>query len=767
MRSLLLSGLFLLLARAALAEDAGPREEIVKKVRYLLTTQKEQERAQLLAELTGQKDLDWASVKAGLQAGPYYQDPLSTEFGERHSLKHLGLHFTGEDKRERGFSIYLPKSYKAGAKMPVLIYLHHESYNQSFGDMRGAVMLARYRDVCEKEGILFAAPSTNSGAEWWTPDGRRLIRWMIEELKLRYSLDEDRIALMGAMDGGSACWLLGQEMPDTFSCLMPMSGNPIEMAESFRPLFMGVLDRTDILMGVCGKDNGGWDLAPYLDALKPMLGHGIRITMSIWPMAAGDFRYLTDVLPHTVRFTLERKRNPMPEEVDIETDLKEGQRSLWLQLDGIDPEGEEAGFLPSSLFTWTPKGSEIPTPKAGINVEARPDWPCGLAVTGSQDQAQRSGIEPGDVLLAIDGVEVRKAEEVPPLIQKHKFEEDVRFSLAREVAEEDADAFRKKQERYLKRYARRLEMEKAGQEVPEDIDDVEEGGGEEEQGTGETEISISEGGASAGGSESAGGSASPHGGAKDKKKAFVFFDRYVRLRRPEGPLVRADFGATWDPHFRESGVKLANVLAYGPAWRAGLRNGDVIVAVGDTKVTKVRDVNGFFETFDFKGFVDFTVHRPTGEGQHEERQFTVRWEAPKSGRVDAKWNKSEKIMNVSVRDVASFTLLFNEEMLKPGEPFHLMINGVPYGDLTNPAGASEDDPHEKMIERAKVQGWTPDPAWALRQGVERRDRSLVFGGKMTFDVSALRPGFAETRARADKRRKEFGARLEEARKARG
>ncbi|MGH7162686.1 MAG: hypothetical protein ACREID_04320, partial [Planctomycetota bacterium] len=291
MRSL--SALILLAALAA-AEEPPVREDVVKKVRALLSTTKESERASLLAELKGMADLDWPSVRKGLQTGPYYQDPLATEYGDRSSGRHLGVSLTGEDKRERGFACYVPRSYKAGVKAPLLLFLHHDSYHANPGDRVGPAM-AGFREACEKEAILFAAPATSQGAEWWTPEGRRLVAWTLARIKERYNVDEDRVALLGVVDGGSGCWALGQEIPDTFSCLMPMTGNPIDIAETFRPLYLGTLDRMDVLMGVAGKDNGNWGLPEYLAALKPMFDQGLRMTLAVFPRAAGDASYLSDV----------------------------------------------------------------------------------------------------------------------------------------------------------------------------------------------------------------------------------------------------------------------------------------------------------------------------------------------------------------------------------------------------------------------------------------------------------------------------------------
>lgn len=754
---------FLTLLPAWALADEPVRDDVVKKVRALLSASKESERKKMLEELEATPDLDWPSVRKALETGPYYQDPLVTEFGERASGKHLGATFTASDKRERIFHLYVPKSYKADKPAPVLFYLHHDSWNNVFGDTRGSTALARFREACERDGFLFVAPSTNQGCEWWTDDGKEFVRFTLQQLKARFNIDENRIALMGAQDGGSACWLYGQEMPDTFSCLMPMAGSPIDIAESFRPLFLGTLDRMDVLMGVGGQKNGDLALREYLAALQPLFDQRMRLTLAVYPEAAGDVRYLGAVTPLAVRFLLERKRNPLPDEVDIDSDVP--LRSLWLENGGPDPEGPKSHQLPSTLFRWTVRPAEKPVPRMGLSLDERPEWPVGIAIGNTEDQASRAGLAPGDVLLAVDGVSVKKVAEVGPIVQKHAWNEYVTVRVAREVAEEDVPDLRKKQERYLRRHAKRLEMEKEGKPVPEDIDDIEdepEAAGEEDE-SGEAVI------------ETVGGRDAPAaGGAHARRKTtFFVFERHIRLLRPEGPLVRADFGAGWDREHREAGVKIGNVLTNGPAWRAGFRNGDVILAVGDTKVEKVRDVNAFFESFDWKGFVEFTIRRPLPEGRSEEKTIRMKWEEPVSGRVDVRFDRGDNAFHAEVRDVASFTLYLTDAMVKPGQPFHLFVNDVPYGDLATPADAPdlegiEGEPHRrKRLERARMPGWKPDPMFAIRDFLARRDRALVFGAKLTIDVKALKAGFDEVERKAKARREERGRKIAEAAGAAG
>lgn len=766
--------LLLLTTLAALlhAADEPPTDEnVVRKVRALLSARKEDERAALLAELKSAESLDWPSVKAALRKGPYYTDPLSTEFGERHSHRHLSLRFTGEDKRERAFSYWLPKAYQADRKTPVLFYLHHEAGNEDYNSLRGHPALLDFKDVCEKEGILFVAPSTNRGAEWWTPDGRNFVRWTLAELRMRFNLDEDRIALMGVIDGATGAWSLAQHFPDTWSCVVSLTGNPAVVAASFHPLYMGTLDRMDVYAGVTGNNPGGLDLPRMLDALKPMLAHNMRFTLRPFPHVGPDASYLHEVVEEVVRFARARARKPYPDEVDIETDAKEGARSLWLEVHGVDPDGAAPEDFPTSIFPWTAPKPEPARPRLGVGVRPRGAGRPGLFVQSAEGGAQRAGVGPGDVLLEIDGAPVNTPEELRAAVEKHGWNEDVRLLLAREVMVDDLPRLRAQQERYERRRARLLELEKEGKQGL-DVDDVEEE---------ETESPVEDGGAESslemGGGTDGGTGGETGGGAGAKERAWFVFERHVRLREPDAVFVRSDFGASWDRDFKEEGVRVTRVVPHGRAWRAGMRDGDVLYGIGGTAIRTIRDVTAFFSDFDFKGFLDFDVKRQNESGEWEEKTATVHWDPPVAARVDVKWDRKERVFHVKARRATGFTIYFSEELTAPGEPFHLFVNGVPYGDLVDPASTPDypEPAHGDIYgqealekarkERAKLPGWTPDAKWAVEDALARRDRSLVHGARLVVDLLALKPGFAAAKERAEKLRAEREARLEEARKA--
>jgi len=786
MRIVLMLASFGLLAQGSLAEESV-NEEVVKLVRAALDAKRAEQREEYLKQALGHDGLDWPSLAKGLRTGPYYQKPMVTAYGERHSGEHFDIRYDTGDGKPRGFSLWVPKSYDAKTPIPAIVYLHHAPSHPriQMGSERAGVALLKFRDACEKHGVLFIAPYTSKGAEWWTDNGKKLVHWTLREVRKRYNLDDDRIGLLGALGGGDAVWCLGQEMPGTWSVLMPMTGDPYEIGAMIRPLYLGTLDRMDVLVGVSGKTNstvGVKNQSEYLALLEPMFDQRMRITTAVYPTSQGDFGYLEKIKPQIMAFVLDHERKPYADEVDVETD-EPGLASLWLRNDGYDADGvvpwHRTDFK-STLLPWKAPERKEPQRKIGVHLQARPHWPAGVLVTNAEGAASKARIFPRDVLLEVDGVPVKTLQEVKELITKHDWNTEVRLLLAREVKESDRKRA-ERAERAYQRIRRKIEeLRAAGKPIPDDIgaqledeedaiegeddsmEDEDDGGGimisddsevvEERKAKGETE-----------------------------KTFFMIVERWVMLRKPVGPIARADFGAQWDPNYEEKGVRLRSVYAGSLAHRSGLRDGDVIVQVGDTEVKTAYDIERWFDSFEFEEepegerWVAFTIKRQEGQGNWVDRTVRVTWNEPVSSRVDARWNKKENALYVLARKASGFTLFFNEKLIEPGKKFHLFINGVPYRDLVDPATAP-DYPHVTLgsdaavadrlyrmqRERALVDGWTPDYEWAVKQYLEHRDRGRVYGAQRSFGMTAMKAGFEKARSRHGGRRGGRGERVKKA-----
>ncbi|MHC4955309.1 MAG: PDZ domain-containing protein [Planctomycetota bacterium] len=779
---------------AAAEDEKALNPDVVKAVRYVLAATKTKDRDKYEKELFARKDLDWPSFKEGLMAGAYYRKPIVTEMGLRHGGKHLGVRYRSADGKNRGFSLYLPKGYTAEDKsrIPVLFYLHHSSgASIESGKTKAEIAIRKFKPVCEDYNVIFVAPYTGGGAEWWTDEGVKLIDWTLTQVKARYNIDENRVGLMGALDGADAVWFVGQRLPGTFNVLMPMSGDPYKVSALIRPIYLGTLDRMDVLLGLPGKMRsrlGDRDVNSYLDGLKPLFDKRLRLTVSVQMNSHSDFHYLEKIKEQIVSFLVdgEHKRKPLAIEVDVETDGPDPLRSLWLEVQGYDADVKPPRMpkFPSTRLVWSAKKQKEPAKKLGLSMENRDNWPIGKVITRTALGANKASIAHGDVLVKVDGVEVKKGTDLAKMLKSKNWGDEVELLIAREVTEEGMKTAERQQRQYLQVREKVRELKAAGKPVPADLSDLieeeeQEGEEEEEEEDGESVIEMGDDDDDKKDEDEAKDPTKPRA---RKKTSWFVFKRWVKLVRPEAVLIRQDFGAAWDRNYMKSGVRVANVVPGSLAARSGLKAGDVIEQVLGAEIKNMGDLRKAFAEFKFEKepegerAVTFDLKRPGGHGQMGEESITVRWNPVRPYRVDAKWDKKEKRLNVLVRHASKCKIYLTDEFVKPGEDYHVFVNGVPYQDLVDPATRPNyphirrgmdpsvgDDLHRMRMKRAKiVGGWKPDYKLALADALKMRDRNLVVGAVLEIDFSKVKDGFEKARTHHRKPQGKKGERLAEA-----
>jgi polyhydroxybutyrate depolymerase len=148
------------------------------------------------------------------------------------SLQHEGV--------TRVYKVHLPPNYDKKTFYPVVIYVHGGG-----GDMRAAYMdgLAKAAD---KLGFILAAPQGSgeikfghprgvwNGGKWATgaccgsADDVGFISKMIEELKVKFNVDEKRIYATGISNGGLMTNRIGCELSDKIAAIAPVAGAAVE-----------------------------------------------------------------------------------------------------------------------------------------------------------------------------------------------------------------------------------------------------------------------------------------------------------------------------------------------------------------------------------------------------------------------------------------------------------------------------------------------------------------------------------------------------------
>lgn len=219
-------------ARAAALEAAaaGPGASVAADLRYPIDFMRKIDRG--LVEM-GAFDIshELNAAEAVAKAAAAGRDPFRGRTGDFE--RHYVLPGANEIMPYR---VYVPTAYKAGTATPLVIALHGLGATEdSFFDSYQKIT----PQLAERHGFLLAAPlgfrvdgfygsRVMAGGD---PDAARRSEYseqdvleVLKRMRVDYTVDADRIYLIGHSMGAIGTWALGAKYPDLWAALAPFSG---------------------------------------------------------------------------------------------------------------------------------------------------------------------------------------------------------------------------------------------------------------------------------------------------------------------------------------------------------------------------------------------------------------------------------------------------------------------------------------------------------------------------------------------------------------
>jgi pimeloyl-ACP methyl ester carboxylesterase len=307
--------------------------------------------------------------------------------------------FSSVDDTDQPYSVYIPGNFDSSREYPLVVFLHGAWSNHRLG-------MRRLFGVGNSQGYDFIRPGnvpyeTDVEASRYWPEFRPVdyiaaaplargtagyqgvpeqdVYDMIDDLKARFRIDEDRVYLTGlSMGGGGTLWL-GLTRPDVWAAIAPVCPAPpegtIELAgnASNLPVHLFIGDK-DFLYQTAGE----WKAVLETKALKfnyveyPGVGH------NSWEWAYKD-GFIFD-------WFSQFRRDLFPEKVSFTTRWFKYNKAYWVTVDDMiagDKGSIEAGFTaPNSIsvitsginaFTLSLDGHPLFTPgkKASVTVNGK------------------------------------------------------------------------------------------------------------------------------------------------------------------------------------------------------------------------------------------------------------------------------------------------------------------------------------------------------------------------------------------------------------
>ncbi len=124
------------------------------------------------------------------------------------------------------YCIYLPKSYDPLVPTGLVVGLHGGGRGGKDGTLvtgSGEDAMNFYVDVAEERGVIVVCP-TALEAGWEGKKNEPLMDALLDEMRMLYNVDENRVWLTGHSMGGFGTWVWGPKRADVWAAFAPCAG---------------------------------------------------------------------------------------------------------------------------------------------------------------------------------------------------------------------------------------------------------------------------------------------------------------------------------------------------------------------------------------------------------------------------------------------------------------------------------------------------------------------------------------------------------------
>lgn len=277
--------------------------------------------------------------------------PAAVTYGQRLKAGPQDLSFFSKvDETDQPYSVYIPKNFDESKKYPLVVFLHGAMSNHRLGLRRvfgqgniqgqdfitpghvpveSDLEVTRSFPVLKDVDYIVAAPYARGTAGYQGIPEQDV--WdMLEDLKGRFSIDEDRMYLTGlSMGGGGTLWI-GLSRPDVWAAIAPvcpappdgtmaLAGNALNL-----PVHLFIGDKDFLFQTAQDWKKNFEENGTYLNYVEyPGIGH------NSWEYAYKD-GFIFD-------WFAQFKRDLYPARVRFSTPLYKYHKAYWVNIDKFTP----------------------------------------------------------------------------------------------------------------------------------------------------------------------------------------------------------------------------------------------------------------------------------------------------------------------------------------------------------------------------------------------------------------------------------------------
>ena len=280
------------------------------------------------------------------------------------------------DGVEHYYSVNVPENYDPTRKYQVRFQLHGGVDGRADNQPRGNGAIGQLAGAEQ----IYVLPYAWRDAPWWSDDQVLNFRAIVDQLKRKYNIDENRVVIAGVSDGGTGAYYIAMRETTLFAGFLPLNG------------FIMVLSNSDIDNGENFPNNlrnkplfvvnGGRDRLYPTSVVEPFTRHlmqsGVSIDYHPQPLGEHNTTWWPQVKDLFEGFVTKHPRDPHPDTISWTAAVNSAHnRAHWLVIEEWGRRDGELAPMPDvnqsqggALFERPKPSGRVDLVRKGNTVEA-------------------------------------------------------------------------------------------------------------------------------------------------------------------------------------------------------------------------------------------------------------------------------------------------------------------------------------------------------------------------------------------------------------
>jgi hypothetical protein len=260
------------------------------------------------------------------------------------------------DGIEHHYAVDIPDGYDPARRYQVRVQLHGGVGRWTDNRPHGTGEIGRLAGAEQ----IYVLPYAWEDEPWWSDDQVLNLNAILDAVKRKFNVDENRVVLSGVSDGATGAYYIAMRDTTPFASFLPLNGFIMVLAND--EIDDGGIFPNNLRDKPMFVVNGGRDRLYPISTVEPFTRHlmssGVEIeyhpqpegehNTQWWPQLKGDFE----------KFVSAHPRDPAPDKLTWETADHQNNRAHWLIIDRLGKAPGEARNLPDAN-TVEPSGNKL------------------------------------------------------------------------------------------------------------------------------------------------------------------------------------------------------------------------------------------------------------------------------------------------------------------------------------------------------------------------------------------------------------------------